>query len=203
MERKTERIRMYTRFERFWHWAQAVLVILLLATGLETHGLYGILGYEKATEWHNALGIGWMVLYVFILFWLATTGEWKQYVPTTKRLMAMARYYAFGIFRGEESPVAKSREAKLNPLQRLTYVAISLVLIPFQIATGLMYYTYSTWSARGWDLSLGEVAGLHTAGAYAFLAFLVVHVYMTTTGHRVLSHIKAMITGWEDVPVRK
>jgi thiosulfate reductase cytochrome b subunit len=27
----------------------------------------------------------------------------------------------------------------------------------------------------------------------------VVHLYMITTGHRVLTHTKAMITGWEDV----
>lgn len=195
-----EKIKMYTRFERFWHWVQTLLVFLLLFTGLEVHGVYHILGFERACEWHNAIGIGWLVLYVFILFWLATTGEWKQYVPTTKRLLAMARYYGFGIFRGEESPVAKSREQKLNPLQRLTYLSISLVLIPFQIATGLLYYTYNTWTAWGWDISLSTLAGLHTAGAYAFLAFIVIHVYMTTTGHTIFAHIKGMVTGWEEVP---
>ena len=28
---------------------------------------------------------------------------------------------------------------------------------------------------------------------------MVVHLYMTTTGHSLLAHIKAMITGWEEV----
>jgi thiosulfate reductase cytochrome b subunit len=37
------------------------------------------------------------------------------------------------------------------------------------------------------------------AGAFFIFAFVVVHVYMTTTGHTVLAHIKAMITGWEDI----
>jgi thiosulfate reductase cytochrome b subunit len=50
----------------------------------------------------------------------------------------------------------------------------------------------------GW-LSLGSLALLHMAGAFALLAFLVVHVYMITTGHTVTAHTKAMITGWEDV----
>ena len=38
---------------------------------------------------------------------------------------------------------------------------------------------------------------LHTAGAWAFVLFLIVHIYMTTTGHHPFSNIKAMITGYE------
>ena len=37
------------------------------------------------------------------------------------------------------------------------------------------------------------------AGAFAIFSFIIVHVYMTTTGHSILAHTKAMITGWEDV----
>jgi hypothetical protein len=31
------------------------------------------------------------------------------------------------------------------------------------------------------------------------LTFVIVHVYLTTTGHTLTAHIKAMVTGWEDV----
>jgi thiosulfate reductase cytochrome b subunit len=31
------------------------------------------------------------------------------------------------------------------------------------------------------------------------LAFFLAHVYLSTAGHTPLSHIKAMITGWEEV----
>ena len=34
---------------------------------------------------------------------------------------------------------------------------------------------------------------------FLMLAFLIVHVYLATAGHTPLAHIKAMITGWEDV----
>jgi len=37
------------------------------------------------------------------------------------------------------------------------------------------------------------------AGAFFILSFIIVHVYMTTTGHSIFAHIKAMITGWEDI----
>jgi thiosulfate reductase cytochrome b subunit len=38
------------------------------------------------------------------------------------------------------------------------------------------------------------------AGGFALLVFLVVHVYMTTTGHSLTAHFRAMCSGWEEVP---
>ena len=38
-----------------------------------------------------------------------------------------------------------------------------------------------------------------TAAAFMMLAFLIGHLYLSTTGHTPLAHIKAMITGYEDV----
>ncbi|HHJ10193.1 MAG TPA: cytochrome B, partial [Bacteroidetes bacterium] len=37
------------------------------------------------------------------------------------------------------------------------------------------------------------------SGAFLLLAFVVGHVYLTTTGLKPLSAIKAMITGWEEM----
>jgi len=73
-------------------------------------------------------------------------------------------------------------------------------LLPFQMITGLLYWGYNAWQAWGVGfISLEVLAVLHTLGAFAILAFLVVHLYMTTTGHSIFAHIKAMITGWEEV----
>ena len=44
-----------------------------------------------------------------------------------------------------------------------------------------------------------SVATGHTIGAFLMLAFFVSHLYLVTTGHTVTAHIKAMITGWEEV----
>jgi thiosulfate reductase cytochrome b subunit len=196
-----ERIYLYTRFERFWHWTQALLILLLAVTGMETHGTFRLFGFDTATSLHNGSGIAWFVLYTFIVFWQLTTGEWKHYIPTTKKLMAVIFYYIYGIFKGESHPVPKSERSKHNPLQRLTYLSISVILIPLQVITGFLYYTYNSWAQWGINTSLSTVATIHTAGAFALVAFLVVHIYMTTTGHSVTCHIKAMCTGWEEVPV--
>ncbi|WP_268966503.1 cytochrome b/b6 domain-containing protein, partial [Oceanidesulfovibrio marinus] len=103
------------------------------------------------------------------------------------------RYYMIGILRGEPHPVLKSERAKHNPLQRLAYLGIVSLLIAFRMATGFLCYCYNDWAGIGvGGLSLGTLAALHTIGAVAFLVFIIVHVYMTTTGHTVFFHISAM-----------
>lgn len=200
MNEKTGQIYFYTRFERLWHWWQAAMIIFLVVSGFEIHGVISLLGFGKAANLHNYVGISWLVLLVFIFFWMAVTGEWRQYIPTTKKILRVIRYYSYGIFRHEAHPVPKSISNKHNPLQRLTYVMTALGLFTMQLVTGFLYYTYNSWPLP-WvkAIPLGLVAAIHTIGAFSMVIFIVIHVYMITTGHSVFAHVKAMITGWEDV----
>jgi len=194
-------IYLYSRYERFWHWLQMVLILILLVTGFEVHDPFAFLGFQTAVKVHNFIGITWLIAFAFFLFWVFTTGEWRQYVPTTKKMLSVIRYYSYGIFKGESHPVPKRKNAKHNPLQRLSYLSLAAFLLPVQMATGVLYWGYNSWSAWGGlgFLSLKLVAFVHVAGAFSILTFLIVHVYMTTTGHSLFAHIKAMITGWESV----
>jgi thiosulfate reductase cytochrome b subunit len=198
--KKMVNIYLYTRYERFWHWLQGTAIILLLITGFEVHDTFTLLGFRAAVDVHNFVGLSWLILFAFFVFWIFTTGEWRQYVPTTKKMFAMVRYYSYGIFRGEPHPVPKRKDAKHNPLQRLAYLSLAALLLPIQMASGFLYWGYNSWPQWGLDwLPLKVVALVHLAGAFAILSFLVVHIYMTTTGHSLVAHIKAMITGWEEV----
>jgi thiosulfate reductase cytochrome b subunit len=192
---------LYTRYERFWHWLQMVLIFLLLVTGLEVHGLFSLFGFKTAVDIHNVVGLTWLIAFAFFVFWVFTTGEWKQYIPTTKKMLVVIRYYSYGIFRGETHPVPKRKDAKHNPLQRLTYLSLAALLLPVQMASGFLYWGYNSWGDWGLlgGLSLGIVALVHMVGAFAIFAFIIVHVYMTTTGHTIFAHTKAMITGWEEI----
>lgn len=192
-----KKVYMYKRFERFWHWAQAALIFFLAFTGFEVHGSYTVLGFERAVILHNYAGFTLITLIAFAIFWHFTTGEWRHYIPTTDKLREMLLYYFKGIFEGERKPVGKSEKIKLNPLQRLTYVGYKIAIVPLMVSTGLIYY----YVAHG-DIHLRSVkyiAIFHAFGAFLLIAFTIVHVYMTTTGHSVTSHIKAMITGWDEV----
>ena len=117
-----------------------------------------------------------------------------------KKILAVVRYYGYGIFRGESHPVPKQKDAKHNPLQRLAYLSLAAILLPVQMGTGFLYWSYNSWEEWGIAfLSLKAVAYIHTIGSYAIFQFIIIHVYMTTTGHSIFAHTKAMITGWEEI----
>ena len=198
------RVVLYERFERFWHWAQALIIITMMLTGFEIRGLLGLhfFGFQRAVTVHNALAVALVTLIVFAIFWHVTTGEWRQYIPTRKFLKEMVAFYLTDIFKGAPHPVKKHRMAKLNPLQRLAYLGFKVLIIPVQITTGALYYFYPNLQhALGWSPSaLWFIAVIHVLGAFGLVAFLIGHVYLTTTGHTPLTNLKAMITGWEDLP---
>ena len=195
-----ERIYIFKPFERFWHWSQAALILTLLTTGFEIHGSYSLLGFETAVDTHRTAAWLLIGLWVFAIFWHVTTGEWRQYIPTTDKVQAMVRYYLTGIFTDAPHPFRQTRLRKHNPLQRLAYLFILVLVNPLIWITGWLYLFYADWPALGLErLPLAWVATLHLAGAFVMLAFVIAHVYLITTGHRVTSHLKAMITGWEEV----
>jgi thiosulfate reductase cytochrome b subunit len=195
------RVMMYKRFERLWHWSQAFLILSMLLTGFEIHGSVSLFGFEKAVDLHIIFAWTLIGLWVFAIFWHLTTGEWKQYIPSSpNKIIAMARYYAVDIFMGGGHPFHKTREHKLNPLQRMAYLSLHILITPAVWISGLLYMFYTSWESWGLQsLSLGVVALTHTAAAFAMLTFLVAHLYLAITmSKKPFGYVKAMITGYED-----
>lgn len=194
-----KKVYIYKIFERFWHWTQALLILILMVTGFEIHSSYDLIGYGNAVQLHNVSALIFLFIIIFAIFWHFTTGEWKQYIPTTKYLKAQFDYYIGGIFKGAPHPTKKLVYDKFNPLQRLIYLGLKILVIPVQVISGFLYL-YFHYPAEGMELqSLESVAVLHTFGAFLLIAFMIAHVYLTTTGHKPMSSIKAMITGWEEM----
>ncbi len=194
-----KRVLIYKRYERFWHWTQAAFILLLALTGFEVHGFYHLFGYQQAVLFHRNLAWAFIILIVFTQFWNITTGEWRQYIPSTKLLKAQIEYYITGIFRHAPHPTRKTVYNKFNPLQRLTYLGLRVLIIPVVVFSGLLYMYYVYFVSHGVVHDLGAIAYFHVAGAYLLLGFVIGHVYLTTTGHKPLSAIKAMLTGWEEM----
>ena len=196
-----QQILMYTRFERLWHWTQALTVILLLITGFEIHGTYALLGFESAVDVHVIAAWTLMGIWGLAVFWHMVTGEWRQYIPSSaNRVVAMVKYYAFDIFMGGGHPHHKTRREKLNPMQRLAYLSLHIIILPGAVLSGLLYLFYPSWDSIGLgSWSLVTVALLHTAMAFAMLVFLTVHLYLAlTTSKEPLGYLKAMMTGYEN-----
>lgn len=194
-----KKVYLYKKFERFWHWGQTLLILTLIFTGFEIHGTTNWLGYETSVRVHNIAAWSFLVLIVFAMFWHITTDEWRQYMPTLKNMKAQLDYYLVGIFANAPHPVKKRSLSKLNPFQRITYFALKILIIPAMLISGLLYLYFSEPILNIQIESLDWIAWIHTLGAYLLLAFLIVHLYLITTGHTVTSNLVAMVTGWETV----
>lgn len=197
------KIYIYKAYERFWHWCQALLVFFLAFTGFEIHGSFEFFGYQNAVLYHNMAAISFLVLIVFTIFWHFATGEWKQYIPTHKNIRSQIQYYITGIFKNAPHPTRKTALSKLNPLQRLVYFVLKVLLIPTISFSGLLYMFYryeSSGTIKSLNIdSLREIASTHTLIALLMIAFIIVHLYLITTGTTVFSNLKAMLTGYEEI----
>jgi thiosulfate reductase cytochrome b subunit len=194
---------LYSLHERVWHWLQAAAMILLILTGLAIHypDRFGILGsLANSIRVHAWLGAA-LILNAFLgAFYHLTAEKYHHFLPRmddfTGAAVRQARFYLYGIFRGERHPLDVDPKHKLNPLQKITYLALLNVLLPFQIVTGVLM-----WGADRWPQTFQRVGGLwllgpaHTLAAYLFLAFLIGHIYLATTGPTPLALIREMAFG--------
>jgi len=194
------RVKIFSIFERFWHWSQMLLIVLLLITGFGLHGFHNLFGFQDAVTLHTSAALTLLLLWAFGTFWLFTTRNWRHFIPTVHGMWGVFRYYSFGIFRGERHPYRKAYWRKHNPLQALAYTMLKIVLFPASWITGLIYLFYFAWRniphATEW---LQGVAFVHTAAAFLILTFVFIHVYMLTTGHSFREHVMPMIDGFDEV----
>lgn len=195
---------VYPVFKRFWHWTQAALIILLGVTGFEIHGSLHFFGFRQAVNIHSVAAIAFLILICFAVFWHLTSGAWRQYLPTSTNIRAQVDYYVTGIFRGAPHPTKRSVLSKLNPLQKLVYAGLKVLVIPLMVTTGLIYMFYrypQQYEVISLNIEgLSVVAAIHTLGAFLLVTFLIAHLYLTTTGTTPTANLKAMVTGYEDLP---
>ncbi len=194
------RVKIFTLFERFWHWSQMLLIVSLMITGFGIHGFHHLLNFEIAVTLHTLAAFALLLLWAFSIFWLFTTRHWRHFIPTVKGMWGVLRFYILGIFKGEHHPYRKAFWRKHNPLQALTYLMLKIVLFPLIWGSGLIYLFYFVWRdlphATVW---LDGIALVHTGAAFTILVFVMIHVYMLTTGHSFKSHVMPMINGFDEV----
>ncbi len=196
------RAKIFSRFERFWHWSQAALMFVLIFTGFGLHGVHGLFRFGDMFTAHVIAAMALLLLWIFAVFWHLTTGQWRHYLPARHGIGAMIRFHAYGIFKGEPHPYRKTWRRKHNPLQALAYLAFKVLLSPVLWITGLALLFYNLWKNEPWAVEgYGLVATIHTAAAFLLVVFLIGHVYLTTTGKTVGDQLRAMITGYDEVEV--
>jgi thiosulfate reductase cytochrome b subunit len=206
--KRTEPIYMYESYRRFWHWLQTSSIVILLFTGLIIHrpDVFGAFSFRGVVTIHNVLAVILVINALLSIFYHVATERMREYIPRPYGFfddaIVQARYYVSGIFKGEGHPFEKQPDSRMNPIQKMTYFVILNVLLPLQILTGA-----AMWSVQKWPQFASALGGLpflapfHSLVAWTFGTFIIVHVYMTTTGATPLEAIRGMVTGYEEVEV--
>mgnify|MGYP000194441221 CR=1 FL=1 len=106
-------------------------------------------------------------------------------ILSAQRLPAAANLSAFGqLLAGRSIPFAFAVQSLYLATYNI-YKKIAGFCFVFAISFVLLYYTHPAFKFSATPVVI-------------ILAFVIIHVYMTTTGHTVFGYIKGMITGWED-----
>lgn len=197
-------MQLYGAYQRLWHWTQAVTILLLIISGIVIHlpSRVALLSFAVAVQLHNLAAFLLLANAVMGLFYYLTSGEIRQLLPQSRglgeSLRAQSVYYLKGIFQGDQHPHARTASSRLNPLQKITYVIVLNIMLPLQVLTGLLM-----WGAQRWPELVASIGGMrvlasaHSLGAWLFTAFLIMHLYLITTGRTPVANLQTMLTGWE------
>jgi thiosulfate reductase cytochrome b subunit len=200
---------------RVAHWANAVLLVGMIGSGLQIYGAYRYFGprggpfypnpwtgkvfphwatlggwLAPGLNWHFFLAWPFVVTGAAYLGYLVFSGEWRSLLFQPRdvpRAVQMQLYYLR--LRKEHPP-----QGKHNALQKAAYSFI-LLLGVLSVATGFAIYKPDqlAWLTRlfgGYELA----RYWHFCAVFVFLAFTLVHVSLVLLVDP--ASLRAMITGW-------
>lgn len=208
-------VRRHHWLVRLTHWANAVLLLGMIASGLQIYGAFPYFGPrggpflpnpwqgDKFPEWarlggwlagglnwHFALAWPFVATGLAYLLYLATSGEWRSLLFRPRdvpRAWQMQLYYLR--LKKEHPP-----QGKHNALQKAAYSAI-VALAAVAVASGFAIYKpvqlwWLTAAFGGYELA----RYWHFWSVWLFVAFIVVHVVLVFVVDP--ASLRAMITGW-------
>ena len=210
-----KKVFLHTLTIRIWHWINALIVIALMITGIQLRApgveefarrmAFWIPEYSMAVLIHKYLGYAMALSFLFWVLYILVSGSFRvHYIPRPSDipiLWKQALYYLFGVFQGSENPFIPTAEGKFNPLQKIAYGSVMLVITPLIVVTGVLFS--DIFFFRGiidWLGGIRLLDALHVVASYLFLLNFIVHLYMCTMWHHLFDHVKAMILGFEEMP---
>ena len=200
---------------RVTHWANAVLLVGMIGSGLQIYNAFGHFGRRGGPffpnpfdgkpfprwatlggwlagglNWHFALAWPFVLTGAAYLLYMVISGEWRSLVfrpRDVRRAIAMQLYYLR--LRKQHPP-----QGKHNALQKGAYTFILLLGI-ISVLSGFAIYkpaqlSWLTALFGGYELA----RYWHFWAVFLFLAFTLVHVTLVLVVDP--ASLRAMITGW-------
>lgn len=191
-----EKLYLYSKAIRAWHWSNALMFILLLFSGLVNHfGLISASAMVTMVTLHKAAGILLIVCWVGFVLINLLGGNGHHYIIKPQswgdRAAKQVKFYMVDIVKGADHPFPATQESKFNPLQQVAYLGVMYALVPLLIITGLCALN-PEWlpGVRRYVLDV------HFVLAIVGLFFIVGHIYLCTTGRTTTQTFKSMVDGY-------
>jgi thiosulfate reductase cytochrome b subunit len=206
MNSANTKLYFYPLWLRIWHGINAVGIILLMLTGISMQ--WGVessfIEFQLAVKIHNISGVVLTLNYLLFFIGNIATKNISFYLIKPKgffkRLAKQAHYYAFGMFKGETHPFPLSEKRKFNPLQKLSYVVVMYIFVPFVIVSGFALLFPEIIIDRVYSLSGVLVTAVtHSATGFLISVFLIIHLYVASIGKNPAENFKSIINGWHNI----
>jgi len=213
-----ERIYVWERPVRLYHWVTAFGMVVLTATGLLIGAPPAFLnaGDASSTQWfgtvrmlHFAAGFIFTFAFAIRIYWMFAGNKyakWNNFFPITPALFKKAFRGALDVVRVDllQLQVKPIEVEGHNAMAALSYAGI-FALTLFMIVTGFaMYADMSDWwfpQLFTWIVPLlGGDAGVrmwHHLATWPFVVFTMIHVYLCVYHDYVEGHgeISSMVAG--------
>jgi thiosulfate reductase cytochrome b subunit len=192
---------------RIYHSVNTFIVALLTMTSIQLRApdiaLFG--SYRSAVLFHKYAGYAMVASFIVWLGYSLLSGNLRRNYLIRRNdvanLFKQARFYLFGVFKGEMNPFVPSADAKFNGLQKIAYMSMMFIFTPVIIITGVLF-SEILYFQSSIDLIFGGVRTLdavHIAVSYVFHIYFIIHTYMAIfLGNTLFSHVKAIIFGYEE-----
>lgn len=206
MKSGNTKLYFYPLWLRIWHGINALGIILLIITGISMQ--WGVessfIEFQLAVNIHNISGVFLTLNYLLFFIGNIVTKNVRFYLIKPKgfykRLFKQAQYYAFGMFKGEPHPFPLSEKRKFNPLQKLSYVVIMYVFVPFVFISGFALLFPEIIIEQVYSLSGVLVTAVaHSVAGFIISIFLVIHLYVASIGENPAANFKSIINGWHNI----
>ena len=200
-----EKVYLYPIWVRIWHMFNAILCLILIISGLSmqySSPHYYMMEFNLAVTMHNVSGIILSASYLLFVFGNIFSSNGKCYKMKIKggfkRLSKQFRFYTIGILKGENPPYEINAKRKFNPMQKLSYILIMYLIMPFLFLTGwALIFPDMIFINRIFGTSGIHLTDLvHIIAGFILSVFMVIHIYFCTISKVTGASFRAMITGW-------
>jgi thiosulfate reductase cytochrome b subunit len=200
------KIYLYPLWIRLWHALNAILIILLIISGISmqyTNPENPFIRFDLAVSIHNISGILLTVSYFIFLVGNIITPNGRYYKVPVKglinRLFIQFKYYTVGIFKHQKPPFPVTKENKFNPLQQFTYVIAMYIMVPIVFLTGWAWLYPEVVITKFFSVSGLKVNDfVHVIVGFLLSFFMLIHIYFCTIGATFVSNFKSMINGFHE-----